>query len=92
MNEEKVCCVCLEHKRFLGRINGGRNYYCTKCTSKITKSDMKYWKDCSFVEFLQSMNDEKPKRPHSQTPMADGLRRAWTEMGLDTKKNFEKEE
>lgn len=89
MNEDKICCVCLEHKKFLGRINGGKNYYCTKCTFKINKSSMKYWKNCSFVEFLHSINDGKPKRPYSETPMADGLRRAWAELGLDTKKEKE---
>lgn len=90
MNEDKVCCVCLEHHRFLGKINGGKNYYCTKCTSKINKSGMKYWKECSFVDFLQSMNDDKPPRPYSATPMADGLRQALDEMGIDTRKKLKK--
>ncbi len=87
MNEDKICCVCNEHKRFLARINGGKNYYCTKCSTKIRQSGMKYFKDCSFVDFLESINDDKPPRPYSDTPMADGLRRAWAEMGIkDTRK------
>jgi len=88
LNEDKVCCVCNEHKRFLGRVDGGKNYYCTKCTTKINKSGMKYWRDCSFVEFLESMREDKPPIPYSHTPMADGLRRAYAKMGIkDTRKS-----
>lgn len=90
MNEDKVCCVCLEYKKFLGRINGGKNYYCVGCSTKIIKSKMDYFKDCSFENFLESINDDKPPRAHSNTPMADGLRRAWNEMGIDTKKKSKK--
>ena len=92
MNEDKICCVCNEHKRFLARINGGKNYYCTKCSTKIRQSGMKYFKDCSFVNFLESINDDKPPRPYSNTPMADGLRRAWAEMGIDTRKKLKKKD
>ncbi|MDF2429662.1 MAG: hypothetical protein OPY05_03590 [Nitrosopumilus sp.] len=91
MNEDKVCCVCNEHKRFLARINGGRNYYCMKCSTKIRQSGMKYFKDCSFVNFLESINDDKPRRPHSNTPIADGLRRTLAEMGIDARKKLKKD-
>jgi hypothetical protein len=57
-SEEKVCCMCGEHKRFLARVNTGKKYYCMKCETKITKSGMDYWKPCSQVEFFESMLSE----------------------------------
>ena len=87
MSEEKVCCICNEHKKFLARINAGQKLYCMQCQAKITKEyGMDYWKPCSFVDFLENMNRDKPPRPYSETPMADGLRRAYTKLGLDVTK------
>lgn len=88
MNEYKVCCVCNENKRFLGRINGGKNYYCNSCISKINKSGIDYWKDCSFEKFLESISNDRSKKQYSEHPMADGMRRTLAKMGIkDTKKN-----
>ncbi len=47
--------MCNEHKKFLGRYNAGKKYYCIPCGEKITKSDMDYWKPCSQGEFFESM-------------------------------------
>jgi|APSaa5957512535_1039671.scaffolds.fasta_scaffold02239_5 hypothetical protein len=58
MNEERICCMCGEHKKFLARVNTGKKYYCIKCQTKITKSGMDYWKPCSQVEFFESMLSE----------------------------------
>ena len=62
-----------------------------KCETKISKEyGHGYWKPCSFVDFLENMNRDKPPRPYSETPMADGLRRAYAKMGIDTKKTPKK--
>jgi len=53
--------------------------------SRINKSGMKHWKDCSFVEFLQSMTVDKDPRPYSEHPMADSLRRDLAEIESDEK-------
>jgi len=63
MSEEKVCCICNEHKKFLGRINAGQKLYCIQCETKITKEyGMDYWKPCSQVEFFESMLSHMKKR------------------------------
>ncbi|EGG41355.1 Hypothetical protein Nlim_1814 [Candidatus Nitrosarchaeum limnium SFB1] len=59
IEEEKVCCMCNEKKRFLGRFNTGKKYYCIACSSKITKSGMDYWKPCSMEEFFENILSEK---------------------------------
>ena len=58
-NEDKVCCMCNKHKKFLGRMNAGKKYYCIKCEAKTNKSGMDYWKPCSFVEFLENMSSDR---------------------------------
>ena len=59
MNEEKVCCICNEHKKFLARINAGQKLYCMQCEAKITKEYGKdYWKPCSFGDFFESWSKE----------------------------------
>ena len=42
MSEEKVCCICNEHKKFLGRINPGQKLYCMQCQAKITEEVTEY--------------------------------------------------
>ena len=42
MSEEKVCCICNEHKKFLGRINAGQKLYCMQCQAKITEEVTEY--------------------------------------------------
>ncbi|KER05685.1 hypothetical protein AAA799E16_01651 [Marine Group I thaumarchaeote SCGC AAA799-E16] len=59
MGEEKVCCICNENKKFLGRINAGKKFYCIQCQAKITREyGQDYWKPCSFEEFFESMSRE----------------------------------
>ena len=64
INEDKVCCMCGEHKKFLARINAGKKYYCISCQGKITKSGMDYWKPCSMQEFFGNILSDK-KKPYS---------------------------
>ena len=59
MSEERVCCMCDKHKKFLGRINAGRKLYCMECEAKINKEHgSDYWKPCSQAEFFESMLSE----------------------------------
>ena len=56
IDEEKVCCMCDQHKKFLARMNAGKKLYCMQCKAKIIKEHgMNYWKPCSQVEFFESM-------------------------------------
>jgi len=80
VNEDKVCCMCNEHKKFLSRVNTGNNYYCISCIAKINKSGMKYWKPCTDVEFFESMLSHMKK----------GKNRKSTNMFSSLKEQFEK--
>ena len=61
--EDRVCCICNEHKKFLAQINAGKKLYCMQCEAKITKEyGSNYWKPCSFEEFLESMSDSMGKK------------------------------
>ena len=57
-DEDKVCCMCGEHKKFLGRVNTGKKYYCNSCMRKINESGMDYWKPCSFTDFFKNWSKE----------------------------------
>ena len=63
MIKEKICNYCNEESKFGGRVNGGNNYYCIKCISKIEESKIDFWKDCSFEEFLQNFLQRKGRYP-----------------------------
>ena len=41
--------------QFIGRVNTGEKYYCNRCMKKINDSGMDYWKECTQVEFFESM-------------------------------------
>lgn len=62
IDEEKVCCMCNEKKKFLGLVNAGKKYYCIKCQVKITKSGMNYWKPCSMEEGFENLLSTRKKR------------------------------
>jgi len=60
--EDRVCCICNEHKKFLGSFNAGKKLYCNECEVKINKEyGSNYWKPCSFEEFLQSVSSQHKK-------------------------------
>ena len=82
---ENVCCYCNEMNPYCSRVNGGNNYYCIKCISKIEESKIDYWKDCSFEEFLQNFPRVKPTS-YSETPFADSIRHTLAQMGIDVPK------
>ncbi|KAF6248675.1 MAG: hypothetical protein DSN69_07060 [Nitrosopumilus sp. YT1] len=57
--EDRVCCICNEHKKFLAQINAGKKLYCMQCEAKITKEyGSNYWKPCSFREFFENWSKE----------------------------------
>ena len=85
MIKEEICTHCNEESKFGGRVNGGTNYYCMKCVSKIEESEIDYWKDCSFEDFLQTFPRTKP-RSYSETPFADSIRHTLAQMGIDVPK------
>jgi len=74
IDEERVCCMCNEHKKFLGRFNAGKKYYCNSCIRKINKSGMDYWKPCSQVEFFESMLSHMKKRNGRKSNMLTSLK------------------
>ena len=77
IDEEKGCCMCDEHKKFLGSVNTGKKYYCNSCMKKIKESGMDYWKPCSFGEFFESWSKEinsKRKKTGRTSNMFTGLR------------------
>lgn len=54
--EDRVCCICNEKKKFLGRINVSAKYYCIQCQAKITREyGSSYWNPCSFEEFFENI-------------------------------------
>lgn len=61
MIDEKVCCMCNEKKKFLGLVNAGKKYYCTRCQAKITKSGIDYWKPCSMEECFENLLSTRKK-------------------------------
>ena len=88
MSEEKVCCICNEHKRFLGRINAGQKLYCMQCQAKITKEyGIDYWKPCSFQEFMEAFSSSIHKGKRKPVNMFDSLRE--TLRKFDEEKNKE---
>ena len=55
-DDDEVCCICNEHKKFLARVNAGKKLYCIQCEAKINKEyGPNYWKTCSQAEFFESM-------------------------------------
>ena len=77
IDEDKTCCMCGEHKKFLGRVNTGKKYYWMECEAKINKSGMDYWKPCSFGEFFENWSKEiRDKRKGNSEPsnMFTGLK------------------
>jgi len=89
--KDRVCCICDKHKKFLARINAGKKLYCMQCEAKIKKEyGSNYFKPCSFVDFLENIGSDKPPRPYSDTPMADGLRRAFAKIDEEEAKNNER--
>jgi len=78
-NEDKVCCMCNEKKKFLGRMNAGKKYYCIKCEAKINKSGMDYWKPCSSVEFFENMSSEWKNGDYRKPNMFRNMRKVLQE-------------
>jgi len=73
--KDRVCCICYEHKKFLGSVNAGKKLYCTQCQAKITKEyGSDYWKPCSFEEFLESMTDSFGKKSSGPVNLLARLR------------------
>ena len=64
IDEERVCCMCNEHKKFLARINARKKYYCMSCETKINKLGMNYWKPCTMGEFFENILSDR-KKPYS---------------------------
>jgi len=64
IDDEEICCMCGEHKKFLARVNTGKKLYCIQCKAKIIKEyGTDYWKPCSFAEFFGAWSKEiKAKR------------------------------
>jgi len=61
--EDRVCCICDKHKKFLARVNAGQKLYCMECQAKLTKEHgSDYWKPCSFLEFMESMSSSMNNR------------------------------
>jgi len=91
IDEEKVCCMCGEHKRFLGRINAGQKLYCMQCEAKITKEyGTDYWKPCSQGEFFKSMSSHMKKGNNKKSNMFTSLKelfRQFDEEAAKDKKN-----
>ena len=87
MDEEKVCCMCNEKKKFLARINAGKKYYCMECEAKINKSGMDYWKSCSFVEFLENVPSSRTKRNSRTSNMLTGLKEQLRQIDEEESKN-----
>ena len=56
MDEDRVCCICGENKKFLALINTGKKLYCMKCETKITKEyGQEYWKPCSMEDGFKNL-------------------------------------
>ena len=73
--KDRVCCICNEHKKFLGRINAGQKLYCMQCQTKITKEyGMDYWKPCSFQEFMEAFSYSIHKGKRKPTNMFSSMK------------------
>ena len=84
MDEEKVCCICHKHKKFLALINTGKKYYCMQCETKITKEyGSDYWKPCSMVEGFENLLSTMKNR----TTFKEQLRQIKEEVKNMEKKN-----
>ena len=60
--EDRVCCICNEHKKFLSSVNAGKKLYCRDCEAKINKEyGSDYWKPCTFEEFLENASSQHKK-------------------------------
>jgi len=74
IDEEPLCCMCGTDK-FVGRINTGEKFYCNACVRKINDSGMDYWKECTQVEFFESMLSHMRKKSNRKsTNMLTGLK------------------
>jgi len=90
LNEEKVCCICNEHKKFLARINAGQKLYCMQCQAKITKEyGTDYWKPCSFQEFMKATLSSRKKGKMKPANMFNNLSETLRQID-DEAKNMEK--
>jgi len=90
LNEEKVCCICNENKKFLARINAGQKLYCMQCEAKITKEyGMGYWKPCSYQEFMEAFSSSIQKGKRKPANMFNSLRETLRKIEED-EKNTEK--
>ena len=88
IDEDKVCCICGEHKKFLARINAGKKLYCMQCQAKITKEyGKKYWKPCSFGEFLESATSLHKHKDDGPPSMFKSIRRTLREIKDDEENN-----
>ena len=87
--QDRVCCICNEHKKFLARPNAGQKLYCIQCKAKITKEyGSAYWKPCSFTEFFEKMSKQiNPNRKKS-----DGNWSLLKEQMRQIEKEFPKDE
>ena len=75
IDEEKVCCMCNKHKKFLARINAGQKLYCMQCETKITEEyGSDYWKPCSFQEFMEVFSSSIHKGKRKPANMFDNIR------------------
>ena len=59
------CCMC-DTTKFVGRINTGSKFYCNRCIKKINDSGMDYWKECTHLEFFESMSKHMRKGKRNQ--------------------------
>ncbi len=93
MSEEKVCCICNEHKKFLGRINAGQKLYCMQCQAKITEEyGMNYWKPCSFQEFMEAFSSSIHKGKRKPANMFNNIRETLRKFDDEAKKKTEKKD
>ena len=91
MSEEKVCCICNEHKKFLARPNAGQKLYCIQCKAKITKEyGMDYWKPCSFQEFMEAFSYSIHKGKRKPANMFNNLSATLRKFDDETKNEEEK--
>lgn len=74
VNDDKVCCICNENKKFLGLVNAGKKYYCNSCIAKINKSGMDYWKPCSMEEGFENYLSTRKKRHGGSSNMFSSMR------------------
>ena len=80
IDDERVCCICGEYKKFLARINAGKKYYCMQCETKINKEyGPNYWKECSFVEFLENASSSIKNKDDGPPNMFKNIRKTLSE-------------